>query len=54
MVRSLIWLLQGRPDLIKASWSGFCDYWLPVEPPAALSAMRESEIRHIVVEQERK
>jgi GT2 family glycosyltransferase len=54
IVRSLIWLFQGRPDLIKASWAGLCDYLLPVEPPAALSSTREAEIRRIVVEQERK
>jgi GT2 family glycosyltransferase len=43
ILRSLIWLLQGRPDLIRASWTALRDYSLPVDPQAALSSTGESE-----------
>jgi GT2 family glycosyltransferase len=43
IVWSLIWLFQGRPDLIKVSWAALWDYSLPVEPQAWLSSTRESE-----------
>jgi GT2 family glycosyltransferase len=53
MLRSLIWLVQRRPDLIKASWTALCEHSLRLQTHAG-SLTSQPEIQDLVPEQERK